>query len=145
MSDKKESISRTPVIFRPFKNWTGPRIGVSCKVNSETYRAVTMLPVATNEKQMKELYNFTKVQYGERAVKNIAYAVDSSLRKAIDKAMKDQKKDLNEIKFAPADATWFIEKKETKASKATEMKNAEQETGYTQEEMIALAKANPKK
>ena len=87
-----------------------------------------MVPVATNEKQMKELFNLTKVQYGEKAVKNITYGIDTGLRNAIDKAMKDQGKDLNKIKFVPNDSIWFVEKKETKATKATEMKKAEQET-----------------
>ena len=137
MSDNKTTVTRTPIIFRPFKNWTGPRIGVSCKVNGETYRAVTMLPVATNEKQMKELYNLTKVQYGERAVKNIAYAVDSKLKDYINKAMKDQKKDLNKITFTPSDKIWFIEKKAT-------TQNVLNETGWTQAELLEHAKKHPK-
>lgn len=135
----------TPIYFRPIPEWKGRRKAVSCKTNSELYRAVTLLPAPTKAEDIKKIFNLEPGEYSDRATQQIAYSVDgdgesAGTRKTYNNAMKENSKDLKELQesgWLPPSELWFIEKKETKSTKATKVKNAEARHGKSIDEILA--------
>lgn len=156
MTDAKNATNATKEEhpFRPFAKWKGARRRCTNGVNSDLFFAATYLPVpiAKSLKEIEELcmtfYNQTLTQMLERAVSSVNYASDSDktgTRKWFNDKMREGQCDLDKVKGAPPDKSWFIVKPVTVVTQAKEMKTATVETGWTQKELIAYAKANPKK
>ena len=125
MSDK------TPIEFKPFPIWKGARVAINSSIASEMFRAVFMMPVPSNDKDRKTLYNQNKVQWDVRGTRSVHYTADGNgkddgkVKAFINKAMKDGKCDLDEIQekgIIPPDALWFIKRKETTKTKVSSIK-----------------------